>query len=383
MKILQIHNRYRQAGGEDTVVDSEADLLRSAGHQVLRYFGENPSTALDAWGSLAISAWNPWKAREVGALVDDYRPDVAHVHNTWYALSPSVLRAVSRRDVPVVMTLHNYRLICSNALLFRDGRPCGDCVGGHPWPGVRHRCYRDSAMASTAAATAISFNRVRNTWNRDVDLFLALSKFARDMFVAGGIPSSRMRVKSNFVVDPGPRPRPPSVSRTLLYVGRLSPEKGIERLLDAWEASPGTGLELVLVGEGPLRRELERRNLTGVRLVGQLPHDQVVRELSTARALLFPSIWYEGQPMVVLEALASGLPVMGSDLGGTAELLEPLGREWLVPPDDLEAWAAAILRLADDQSVDRAGRLGRDAYEKRFTPDVGLTGLEETYSSLI
>jgi glycosyltransferase involved in cell wall biosynthesis len=383
MKVLQIHNRYRQAGGEDVVVRAEADLLRSAGHRVVQYQGENPSGSLGAAGALALSAWNPWTARAVRSLAEEHRPDLAHVHNTWYALSPSILHALKQTQLPLVMTLHNYRLVCSNALLFRSGRPCEDCVGTHPWHGVRHRCYRGSVLASAAAAAAIAVNQARHTWERDVDLFLALSEFAKQRFVTGGIPESKIRIKPNFVSDPGPRSHPPSASRTVLYVGRLSPEKGADLLFDAWEAIDNTNFELLIVGEGPLRPQLVRRRLAGVRLLGSLPPREVARRILKARALIFPSTWYEGQPMVILEALASGLPVLGSDLGGTAELLRPLGSRWLVRPDDSGAWSSALLRLQDDEAIDVAGRQARELYEARFTPSTGLSQLEETYRSLL
>lgn len=384
MRILQVHNHYRHAGGEDSVVLAEAELLRSADHQVDQYLVRNPTGALAAAGSLAFSAWNPWAARDVRSFAERHRPDVAHVHNTWYSLSPSILRALKDGGLPLVMTLHNYRLVCANALLFRSGRPCQDCVGTHPWHGVRHKCYRGSTLASAAAATTIALGQARHTWDRDVDLFLALSEFAKRQFVAGGMPPSKIRVKPNFVSDPGPRSRPPSDSRTLLYVGRLSPEKGVDLIIDAWEALDATNLELHIVGDGPSRPHLAAREVAGVRLLGALPNNEVARLMSAARALLFPSIWYEGQPMVILEAFASGLPVLGSDLGGTAELLAPLGNRWLVrQPADHEVWSSAVFGLLDDDEVDATGRLVRELYETRFTPDAGLSHLEETYRSLV
>jgi len=383
LRILQVHTRYLQAGGEDVVVQSEADLLRSAGHHVEQHLVRNPPGVLRATGSLTLSAWNPWSARELRKRAQEEMPDLAHVHNTWYALSPSILRGLRQAGVPVVMTLHNYRLICANALLFRDGGPCRDCVGTHPWHGVRHRCYRGSAIVSTAAAATIALNQARHTWEREVDLFLALSEFAKHQYVAGGIPESKIRVKANFVVDSGQRETLPSESKVFLYVGRISREKGVDVALDAWKAIDDyQGFEFHIVGDGPLRSELAGRNVPNVRFLGSLPHEDVAAKLADARALLLPSIWYEGQPMVVLEALASGLPVLGSDLGGITELLGALGAGWLVTPSDHGAWSSAILRLRDDDMVDTAGRSARALYESRFTPETGLSELEEIYQRL-
>ena len=212
MRILQVHNRYRQLGGEDGVVASEADLLRHNGHEVVEHFVSNASSGAGAAAGLAVAPWNPVSARAVRRAVAEHAPDVAHVHNTWFTLSPSVLGALHRSKVPVVMTLHNYRLVCVNALVFRDGHPCTDCVGRSPWPGVRHRCYRDSAPQSAVAAATLSFNRARGTWVDAVDRYIAPSRGLRDTLIAGGLPAERFIVRPHAVADPGPRIRPPSSS---------------------------------------------------------------------------------------------------------------------------------------------------------------------------
>lgn len=376
MRVLQLHTRYRQPGGEDTVVEAEAALLRSAGHEVVEQHAHNPSGSVAAARALARSAWNREAARAVAATVRHHRPDVAHVHNTWYALSASVIDALKRADVPVVMTLHNYRLVCANGLLYRDGGPCEDCVGTHPWHGLRHRCYRNSTVASAAAATTIAVNRATGTWRR-VDLFLALTEFARRKFIAGGLPAERIRVKPNAVADPGARPAPPSASPTVLYVGRLSPEKGLEAALEAWGARE-RAMELVVVGDGPSRTAMAERYPT-VRFTGRLPHGEVVEQMRRARALIFPSTWYETFGLVVVEAMAAGLPVLASDLGVMPEIVGDLGADWLVPPGRPGAWPAAMDRLDDPGAVDAGGTSARRAYEHRFSEAGALAALESAY----
>jgi glycosyltransferase involved in cell wall biosynthesis len=264
-------------------------------------------------------------------------------------------------------------------LLFRDGHPCEDCVGTHPWRGVRHRCYRGSAVASTAMATATAANRALGTWHRHVRLFLALNQFARDQFVRGGLPAHKVLVKPNFVSDPGPRDAPPSRSPVVLYVGRLASEKGVMVLLEAWRALGTTNLELVIIGEGRPRAELERRSPPGVSFKGWLPPQEVRRWMLRSRGLVLPSVGYEGQPIAVLEALAAGLPVLGSRLGGNIELLEPLGDEWLVRPGVPAAWADALRALEDAALVDEVGARARRLYEQRFSEPMGRRLLEETY----
>jgi glycosyltransferase involved in cell wall biosynthesis len=383
VKILQIHTRYRQPGGEDTVVDAEAAVLREAGHDVIAYEARNPDSRTAAAASTAFSPWNPAALRALRRAVGQINPDVAHVHNTWHALSPSVFTALHDAQVPVVMTLHNYRLLCANALLFRDGRPCEDCVGGHPWQAVRHRCYRGSLATSAVAAGTIALNRRLETWHRRVGMFLATTSFARGRFIAGGLPADRIRVKPHFVADPGSRTAPPSASKEVLYVGRLSVEKGIGELVDAFSSgSNREGLQLVVVGDGPQRTVLERRAGPDVRFVGRLAPEQVRKRMRSARALAFPSIWYETFGLSLLEAMSSGLPVLAADLGGTREILGGQAG-WLVPPADPSAWSVALRRLDDSMAVDAAGRAARARWQEHYTSDVGLVHLEAAYRTVL
>jgi glycosyltransferase involved in cell wall biosynthesis len=234
-------------------------------------------------------------------------------------------------------------------------------------------------LASAAAAGSIAANRAFKTWYRHVRLFLALNEFTRGQYIRGGFPAHKIRVKPNFVADPGPRERPPSASRTVLFVGRLSREKGLEVLLDAWRTVGDEQFELVVVGDGPLRVELERASPRNVRFMGQVPPSEVEQLMLRSRALVFPSIAYEAQPMVVLHALASGLPVLASKLGGNPVLLAPAGERWLAAPGDPSAWTHAVRELLDDAEVDGAGVRLRQLYEDRFSEQIGCRLLEDAY----
>ena len=251
MRILQVHTRYRQAGGEDAVVEAERSALEAAGHEVVQHIEENPARPVGAAVSLAGSLWNPRSARRIGREVAAIRPDVAHVHNTWFASSPSVFAALKRRGVPVVMTVHNYRLACVNGLFLRDGAPCEKCLEHGPWPAVQHSCYRGSRATSAVAAAGIAVHSGLGTWGRLVDRFIVLSDFARSRLIRAGLPPIRLVVGSNFVADPGRRGVAPSESRNVLFVGRLAGEKGIHVLLDAWRAVSSSGLRLDIIGAGP------------------------------------------------------------------------------------------------------------------------------------
>jgi glycosyltransferase involved in cell wall biosynthesis len=382
MRILHLHNRYREAGGEDSVVRDEVRLLRAEGHEVIEHHVSNPIGALATAGSLALSVSNPFSAREVKQLAEQ-RPDIAHIHNTWYALSPSVVHALKRAGVPVVMTVHNFRLVCTGALLFRDGRPCEDCLGTHPWRGVRHRCYRDSTVASAFVATTIAVGRARRTWTAAVDRLIAPSWFMREKLIAGGIPADLIDVNAHGVDEARARATPPSRSRTVLCVGRLSVEKGADTLLDAWAANRPADLELVFVGDGPLRDRLEARRVEGVRFAGWQAPAAVTELMLAARALVFPSVCYENLPRAVLEAMAAGLPVLASDHGGPAELVRDLGPAWTAPAGDGLGWARALAVLDDDEAVDAAGSKAHATFAARYTNSASLSGLLDVYASVL
>ena len=382
MRVLQLHAAYRQRGGEDAAVATEAALLRDAGHEVHTHAEPNPRTTLDATQRFAAAPWNPAAMRRIRELVTRLAPDVVHVHNTWFALSPSVLGAPTDLDVPTVMTLHNYRMLCAAATLFREGRPCTDCVGSHPWHAVAHRCYRGSRAQSAVAASTVLVQLRRARRHPDVSRFLALTEFGRQQHIAGGLPADRVELKSNSTGDPGPRPRPPSTSSTVVFVGRLSEDKGIRLLVEAFRWAPA-GLELAVVGDGPLASELRSRAPDSVRFLGSRSPAQVTRLLLEARALVFPSLWYEGQGLVALEAAAAGLPVLLSDHGAMAELFAPDADGLLFPPGEVAGLHRALGRLDDDDFVDAHGAVTRRRFEERYTHRVALARLVEIYRAVI
>jgi glycosyltransferase involved in cell wall biosynthesis len=272
------------------------------------------------------------------------------------------------------MTVHNYRLACINGQLLRQGKPCQICVGTNPWSGVRYRCFRDSVAGSAVAAATISLNRSLGTWKDGVDRFLVLTDFMREILERTGLPTDRIDLTPNFVDDPGPRLSMPGQSKTVLFVGRLAPEKGIDLLIDSWESSAPAGLTLEVVGDGPMLTTLRRRAVSGVVFRGLLDRAEVRSLMLTSRALAFPSIWYEGQPMVILEALAAGLPIFASDLGGTAETF---GEGGLV----VDSWSAFSFADWSDEFLNGVGSAGRRRWESRFTPQRHLDSLIGSYGT--
>jgi glycosyltransferase involved in cell wall biosynthesis len=384
MKVLQVHTRYRQAGGEDRVVAAEAALLRSAGHDVVELITDNPTGPVAAAVALARAPWNTTAAdiaREAGRR---HNPDVAHVHNTWYASSPSVLAALKQTGIPTVVTIHNYRLMCVNGMLLRDGRPCEDCIGRVPWRGVLHRCYHDSAAASSSATATAVFG-----WRRGVSigfpsLYLAPTDFVRERLLRSGVPGKCVIVKPHFVEDPGRRSAPPSRSRSVLYVGRLSVDKGADDLLEAWETLGDVGLELTYLGDGPLRSSLSKRAIRGTRFLGSVGQREVQRWMLRSRVLIAPSKWYETFGLGVAEAMAAGLPVIVPRKGALAEVAGDAGIATTGGTGSVvEQIIRALQRSCDDAVVDAAGQAGRARFLAEFTESTGLARLLEAYQLAI
>ncbi|MCH7669816.1 MAG: glycosyltransferase [Acidobacteria bacterium] len=379
MKVLQIHTKYRQSGGEDTVVQAEAALLRDAGHTVTLFEAQNHSGRA-AVVQLGAAVWNPRSAKRLAEHIASDRPDVAHIHNTWFAMSPSVVRVLHKANVPTVMTLHNYRLTCSNALLLRDGKPCEKCVEGSALQAVRYGCYR-SRPESMIAAITIGVHRQRGTWEDNIDVFLALTDFMKAIIVRSGIAAEKIVVKPNSAPDPGRRPEAVANSDTVVFVGRLSPEKGIDRLVEAWNVSTPPGLRLKVVGDGPLLRDLEKQASASIEFVGSVPSSEVQKHLLSARALVFPSIWYEGFGLTIVEAFAAGVPVLANNLGAMSSLVKPLGSDWLL--EDRRSWPKALADLADSRRIAASGSLARKLYDKMYTGHANLLALEAAYARAV
>lgn len=388
-RVLLVHERYQQAGGEDGVFDAQVALLRARGHDVATLEVDNDeipvSPSVPERVRLAVDAvWSRDGVRRVRAAIRTFRPDVLHAHNTFPLLSPAIHAAAAAEGVATVQTLHNYRLICPSAVLFRDGRPCEDCVGlPVGLPGVVHACYRDSRAASATVAAMSAVHRLRRTWTRDVDRFVALAPFARDRLIRGGLPADRIVVQPNFVDRP--EPTVDTDRDGFLYVGRLAHEKGVGTLLEAWAMLPPS-MRLTIAGAGPLDAAVTEAagRHPGITYAGRLDAAGVDAALGTARSLIVPSLWYEVCPLTVLEAFAAGCPVIVSGHGGLADLVEDGETGIHVTPGDAAALAAVITAVeADPESMRRQGVAARAAYEASYTSERGYAGLVDVYEQAI
>jgi glycosyltransferase involved in cell wall biosynthesis len=385
MKILVVHNRYQEPGGEDQVFLAETALLESYGHPVLRYGVHNDLIADMNRLVLARKAlWNSSTYQELRALIRRERPRVVHFHNTFPLVSPAGYYAARAEGVPVVQTLHNYRLLCPDALFFRNGRVCEDCMGkAIPWPGVVHGCYRESRAASGVIAAMLAAHRALSTWTKMVDVYVTLTDFARRKFIEGGLPAEKMMTKPNFVYpDPGPGEGRGGYA---LFVGRLSPEKGIGTLLAAWERL-GIRIPLKIAGDGPLKGRVIRTvgENPCVERLGHRPTAEVHALLKEAGVLIVPSELYETFGRVVAEAFATGTPVVAADIGAIAELVEH-GRTGLrFRPGDQEDLRAQVERLwSRPEEQARMRREVRSEFEAKYTAERNYQMLMKIYGSVL
>ncbi len=385
MKILAIHNSYQQPGGEDQVFLAEASLLERYGHQVVRYSKHNDRAAgMNRLALAGTALWNNSTYRDLRVLIRRERPDVAHFHNTFPLVSPAGYYAAKAEGVPVVQTLHNYRLLCPNALFFRDGGVCEDCMGkAITWPGVVHKCYRGSRAASGLVTAMLATHRALRTWTDMVDVYIALTEFARRKFIEGGLPEERMTVKPNFV-DPDPGPGT-SDDGHALFVGRLSPEKGVDTLLAAWERLRGR-VPLKIVGDGPLKGQVVAAadRHPWVVYLGHKRAEEVHELMKEASVLIFPSGWYETFGRVAAEAFATATPVIAADIGAIAELVEH-GRVGLrFRPGDSEDLAAQVDWFLFHPEVHaRMRRQARAEFEARYTAERNYRMLVAIYASAL
>jgi len=382
LNIISVHNRYLMAGGEDQVFESEARLLRERGHNVTQVEEQNayPDSVAKKIGMAVECVWSRKWHREFRERLQRERPDVVHIHNLFPRISPSIYYACRREGVPVVQTLHNYRLLCAGAELYRDGKVCEECLDHGVMRGIRYGCYQGSKLGTAVLTIMVDVHRRARTWSNMVDCYIALTEFSRNKFISGGLPADRIRVKPNFVLpDPGMKS---GAGEYALFVGRMVKSKGVPSMLEAWEKL--SAVPLHIVGDGPCKEQIESAQqagkLSSVTYRGRLPRAETLAVMKKARFLVFPSEWYEGFPVTIAEAFACGVPVVASRLGAMEEIIadgvtglhfeagnvEDLRRkvEW--------AWEHPI-------EMQEMGRRARREFERKYMAEQNIRMLEEAY----
>lgn len=377
-RILVVHNKYQQRGGEDSVVDAEIALLEQNGHRVVLFEKNNHDIVDLPKLQLALgTVWSNPSAKEFASALDSFKPDIVHVHNTFPLISPAIYWVAHRHNVPVVQTLHNFRLFCPQGMLLRESKVCEECLGRLPWRGVIHKCYRQSYVQSAVLSSMLVTHRLVGTWQTKVSRYIALNNFCRDKFIAGGLPADKISIKPNFV-DFG---TPEIYTRSgLLYVGRLSHEKGISTLAKAMQIEPHLSMRVAGTGdEEPLLKPLS--NIT---LLGMLNQDAIRDEMYRASALVMPSIWYENFPRTLVEAFACGLPVVASRIGALAELVEDGVTGLLFDPSNSEDLAKKIRWIRENpEAMEKMGQSARQHYLNSFTPEINYEQLISIYRQAV
>lgn len=382
MRILTVHNYYKIRGGEDECFEAEIKLLREMGEDVEIYQENNDRVA--EIGKLRMAADTIWSKEAYEKLQQRFiqKPlDVVHIHNFFPLISPSIYYAAKAQGIPVVQTLHNYRLLCPNALFFREGKVCEDCLGKFiPYPGVQHGCYRENKVASAAVATMLGVHRAMNTWTKMVDLYICLTEFAKQKFIQAGIPAEKIVVKPNFV---SPEPTVGSgKGGYALFVGRLSVEKGLDTLLAAWEQL-GEQIPLKIVGDGPLADDVLKatKRFPQIEWLGRRPMSEVHDLMGEAKFLVFPSKWYETFGRVAIEAFAKGTPVIAANIGAIAEIVAP-GKTGLHfepgVPEDLANKVKWVLENPEQMAQMR--KEARLEFEAKYTLKKNYQQLIEIYT---
>jgi glycosyltransferase involved in cell wall biosynthesis len=389
MKILVAHTFYQQPGGEDTVFAQEVQLLRDHGHQVVTYTRSNDEIEhyglTDKLMMFPRTVWSSASRTDFAAVLDRERPDLVHFHNTFIVMSPSVYAACRDRGIPVVQTLHNYRLCCPGGAFYRDGAPCEECTTKGVWNSIAHKCYRNSLAATAAVASMLAVNRSRGTWANAVDAYIALTGFARDKMQSSGIPLHKIHVKPNFLAhDPGVRTE---VRDYAIFSGRLVPEKGVQTLVAAWKGLKAN-LPLRIVGDGPERRSLEtickREHIDNVHFYGLKPRTEAMEQVRSARFVVFPSGSYENFPMAIVEAYAMAVPVIATSIGSTAEIVRD-GVTGLTfkPGSAAELQSRVEWATEHPDLLQEMGRRARAEFEMKYSATRNYEMLIRIYQSVL
>jgi glycosyltransferase involved in cell wall biosynthesis len=391
LRVLVVHGRYRSSGpsGENEVVDDELRLLGQVGATVeLLELHSDQIADWSVWKKATLPGRVVWSAagpRLLERAVERFRPNVIHIHNTFPLFSPSTFWKARRTGVAVVHTLHNFRHFCPAGTFLREGKACEECLGRFPWPAIRYGCYRGSRLATIPVAAMDGLHGALRTWQRCVDRFIVVSTYERDKYVDAGWPAEKIRIKYNTLWNADLRPR--RRGDAFLCMSRMSPEKGVEVLLEGWaRAFPDGSSPVRLTASGPLSEQLKARygSLPGVTFLGHVSRSELYDELSRARAVVVPSRCYEGFPRVVVEAYATGVPLVASRYGSLTELVEEDVTGLQVEMGDPDDMARALRRLAEsDELTDRLGRGARERYERLYSPEATMDELLRVYREAI
>ena len=385
MRILIAHNRYQQAGGEDAVARTEAQMLKDAGHDVYLY--ERSNAEIEKWSflrrvlSLWRMGWSSVSYHEMRKVIREFRPEVAHFHNIFFILTPSVYQACKDEGIPVVQSLHNFRMLCSNALFFRNNNVCEECLEKKSLrPGIRYGCYKNSRLKTALVVRMIEKHWKKGTWKKLVDVYVTATQFSRQKYIEAGIPEEKILIKPN--IDYGEGRKSNEDKGYVLYVGRLSEEKGVLNLLQA--CPEFIDLPVKIVGDGPMRGKWEeyarRKKLSNVEFVGHVSGEKYDEYMRGAKFLIVPSVCYENFPRIIAEAFRYNVPVLASQIGSIPEIVENRVAGFLFKardPYDLSQKVKGF--LLNEKQIPAIKEKMRQIYEEKYLPKINCDTLIAIY----
>ena len=386
MKILFIHNTYQQRGGEDVIFENESELMESHGHSVERLLFDNHQikTSLDKFLTGVKSLYNFESAKLVEAVIKNFSPDLIHVHNLFPIASPAILYVADKYKIPVVLSIHNYRLICPSATLLHNGKIYEKSIHSiFPLDAIVKGVYRGSKIQTASAVLMTGTHKLLGTWKNKVTRYIVMSQFAKNKFLDSSlnVAEEKWSIKPNFSPDMGVGDT--ARENSFLFIGRLTAEKGIETLL---EAARITGFKLEILGDGPMREVVENYASQHQNIVyaGFKQKQEIIQALKKCKALLFPSVWYEGFPMTILEAFSVGTPVISSKLGAMVEMIEDQVNGLHVKPGDVEDLVEKMRLLTTQPDLARIlGKNARCTYEDKYAPEKNYEQLLAIYVQVI
>jgi glycosyltransferase involved in cell wall biosynthesis len=383
MKILFVHNFYQIAGGEDAVYKNEIDLLKENGNEVIEHTVDNASI-ISLWDKICVmfsTIFSFSQYKKIKRVLKDNSPDVVHVHNYFPLISPAVFYACKKMNVPVVHTLHNYRAVCPTALLMHDEKICEKSIKHSAWWAVKNKVYRDSLIGSFILTCMVEFHKKIGTWQNKVSCFIALTQFAKDKYIEAGWPKHKISIKPNFIEDPFKGEL--TINKQggyAIYVGRLSDEKGIDLILKAWE---NVDFPLKVIGAGPLQEIVESSKCSKIEYLGLQQKEDVLNLVKKADFMVMASTWYEGFPMVLVEAMACGTCALVPKLGSMAEVVEDnvTGVHFNGNCDDFTQKALTLIN--NPALVQKMSTNARDTYLSKYTSAQNFKMLNDIYTQSI
>lgn len=379
MKILQVHNIYIGKTGEETVIEEEKKVLERHGHEVVQFVKNNSELSqysklqqLKMYRSLLSSSAI---ARELEAVIEKEQPDVCHVHNTFPIITPVVYKVCKFKNLPVVQTLHNYKMVCTNSLMFRQGEVCEKCMNKNMLNSVKYKCYRNSYLATAAQASVIQYHRLIGTWDKLIDRYVCLTQFHKEKLVSGGLPAEKTVVKHNFIAESG---LDCIREDFFLFVGKIDDYKGLQDLLYLFRHNQHSRFILIGKSEQPEMFD-EFKN---VEHLGECERDVVLDHMRRCKAVIFPSKYYEGMPMVLLEAFSHRKAVISRNRGAMSSMvIEGHNGTKYEAEDDLVK--AVDVFQKDPDLVNRLGENAYLEYKEKYSVEKGYQNLVELYSHVL